>query len=208
LIRKWYVRGLATCIVILMTTLPSARAISSDTPSTEGPSQDKTLAFIKDTWEACATMHSGWQRMTAKDGSLWHVDRMAKVDVIVIPPSALRLITRHNERRRLSGIFEIQTLEELIQAFDLNALSPNVSPERAGQDATLYGIRLVCARAACVTEWVASLTIPGKPLHDLKTGKLANWPSPASMSLRMWTAPPKVTRGRRRGRYMFPSATR
>lgn len=171
--RKWHAQGLATCIIILMTTLPSAQATSIDTLSSDGPSQDETLTFIKDTWEACATMHSGWQRMTAKDGSLWHVDRTAKVDVVVMPPSALRLITRLNERRRLSGIFEIQTPEELIQEFDLNTLSPDVRPERAGEDATLYGIRLHCARAACVTEWVAPLTIPGKPLHDLKTGKLA-----------------------------------
>ncbi|MDH5740657.1 MAG: hypothetical protein OEY77_10075 [Nitrospira sp.] len=171
--RKWHAQGLATCLVLLMTTLPASRATSTDTPSPDGPSQDETLAFIKDTWEACATMHSGWERMTAKDGSLWHVDRMAKVDVVVMPPSTLRLVTRQNERRRLSGIFEIQTPEELIQEFDLNTLSPDVSPERAGEDATLYGIRLHCARAACVTEWVASLAIPGKPLHDLKTGKLA-----------------------------------
>lgn len=171
--RKWHVKGLATCIVILMTTLPSVRATSTDRSGLDGPSQDETLAFIKDTWQACATMHSGWQRMTAKDGSLWHVDRMARVEVVVMPPSALRLITRHNERRRLSGIFEIQTPEELIQEFDLNALSPDVQPERAGEDATLYGIRLHCAQAACVTEWVASLAIPGKSLHDLKTGKLA-----------------------------------
>ncbi len=170
--KKWHAQGLATCIVILMTALPSARATSTGTSGPDGPSQDETLAFIKDTWEACATMHSGWQRMTAKDGSLWHVDRMAKVDVVVMPPSALRLITRHNERRRLSGIFEIQTPEELIQEFDLKTLSPEVRQERAGADATLYGIRLHCARAACVTEWVASLAIPGKPLHDLKTGKL------------------------------------
>lgn len=171
--RKWHAQGLATCLVMLITTLPSARATPNDRPDTDGPSQEETVAFIKDTWEACATMHSGWQRMTAKDGALWHVDRMARVEVVVLPPSTLRLVTRQNERRRLSGLLEIQRPEEIIQEFDLDALSPTVSPERAGQDAALYGIRLHCARAACVTEWVAPLVLPGKPVHDLKTGKVA-----------------------------------
>lgn len=130
------------------------------------------MAFIKDTWEACATMRSGWERMVAKDGSIWDGDRMAKVDVVVTPPSSLRIITRLNERRKLSGIFEVQTPEERIQEFDLTTLSSDIGLERAGQNANLYGIRLRCARAACVTEWVASLALPGKSMHDLKTGKL------------------------------------
>ncbi len=164
---------LVTCLLVLMTSLPGAWATSNDIPGTEGPSLEETLAFIKDTWEACATMHSGLQRMIAKDGSLWHMDRMAKVDVVVMPPSALKIVTRLNELRKLSGIFSIQSPAERIQEFDLNALSPNVSPEREGENINLYGIRLRCARGACVTEWLASLAIPGKPMHELKTGKVA-----------------------------------
>lgn len=169
---KWQAGVLVTCVFILMTSLPSAWATSNDTPADDGPSLEETLAFIKDTWEACATMHSGLQRMIAKDGSLWHMDRMAKVDVVVMPPSALKIITRLNELRKLSGIFGIQSPVEKIQEFDLNALSPNVSPEREGENINLYGIRLRCARGACVTEWLASLVIPGKPMHELKTGKV------------------------------------
>ncbi|MBH0201711.1 MAG: hypothetical protein HP496_05280 [Nitrospira sp.] len=131
------------------------------------------MAFIKDTWEACATMHSGFQRMIAADGSLWHMDRMAKVDVAVMPPSAFKIVTRLNEHRKLSGVFGLQSPVERIQEFDLNALSPNVSSEQEGENINLYGIRLRCGRGACVTEWVASLAIPGKPMHELKTGKLA-----------------------------------
>lgn len=163
--------GLVTCILILMTSLPGAQATSNDTAGTDGPSLEETLAFIKDTWEACSTMHSGLQRMMAKDGSLWHVDRMAKVDVIVVPPSALKVVTRLNELRKLSGIFALQAPVERVQEFDLNALSPDVNSEREGEN--IFGIRLRCARGACMTEWLASLAIPGKSMHDLKTGKVA-----------------------------------
>jgi hypothetical protein len=168
---KWQAGVLLPCI--LMTSLSSAGATSNDTPGNDGPSLEETLAFIKDTWDACATMHSGLQRMIAKDGSLWHMDRMAKVDVVVKPPSALKIITRLNELRKLSGIFALQLPTETIQEFDLNALSPKVSAEREGENINLYGIRLRCARGACVTEWLAPLAIPGKPMHELKTGKVA-----------------------------------
>ena len=110
--------------------------------------------------------------MIARDGSLWHIDRTAKVDVVVLPPSSLRIVTRLNERRKLTGIFEIQAPEERIQEFDLSALSPTVSRQRDGEDTNLYEIGLRCARTACMTEWVASLAMPGKPVHDLRTGKL------------------------------------
>lgn len=166
--RKWQVGLLVTCILI--TSLPRAWATSNEIAGTDGPSLEETLAFIKGTWEACATMHSGLQRMTAKDGSLWHMERMAKVDVIVMPPSSLKIVTRLNERRKLSGIFALQSPTERIQEFDLNTLSPNVGPEREGEN--IYGIRLRCARGACVTEWLASLAISGKSMHELKTGKL------------------------------------
>lgn len=164
---------LVTCLLVLMTSLPSAWATSNDTPGTDGPSLEETLAFVKGTWETCATMHSGLQRMIAKDGSLWHMDRMAKVDVVVTSPSSLKIVTRLNELRKLSGIFAIQSPVERIQEFDLNALSPNVSAEREGDDINLYGIRLHCARGACATEWLAPLAIPGKSMHELKTGKVA-----------------------------------
>lgn len=163
---------LVICLLVLMTSLPYAWATSNDTLGNDGPSLEETLTFIKDTWEACATMHSGLQRMIAKDGSLWHMDRMAKVDVVVMPPSALKIVTRLNELRKLSGIFALQSPAEMIQEFDLNALSPNVSPEREGENINLFGIRLRCARGACVTEWLASLAIPGKSMHELKTGKV------------------------------------
>lgn len=173
LMRKWHAKGLAACICIFVTTLPTAQATSNDTSVVDGPSQEETLAFIKGTWDVCATMNSGWQRMITKDGSLWQVDRTAKVNVVVMPPSSLRIVTRLNERRKLSGIFEIQAPEERIQEFDLSALTPHVSRQRDGEDTNLYEIGLRCAHAACMTEWVASLAIPGKPLHDLRTGKLA-----------------------------------
>ena len=170
---KFQVGRLVTYIFVLMTSLPSAWAISNDAPGTDGPSLEETVVFIKDTWEACGTMRSGLQRMIAKDGSLWHMDRMAKVDVVVMPPSALKIVTRLNEHRKLSGIFGLQSPVERIQEFDLNALSPNVSSEQEGESLNLYGVRLRCARGACVTEWLASLAISGKPVHELKTGKLA-----------------------------------
>ncbi len=170
---KWHAGRLFTCLLILMTSLPTAWATSNDTSDSGEPSLEETLTFIKDKWEACATMHSGLQRMIAKDGSLWHMDRMAKVDVVVIPPSAIRIVTRLNELRKLSGIFALQSPTERIQEFDLSALSPSVSAEREGENINLYGIRLRCARGACVTEWLASLAIPDKPMHELKTGKAA-----------------------------------
>lgn len=161
---------LVTYLLVFIANLPSAWATSSDTPGNDGPLLEETLAFIKDTWETCATMHSGLQPMIASDGSLWQVERTAKVDVTVMPPSALKIITRLNERRKLSGIFALQSPAERIQELDLSALSPNVNPEREGEN--IYGIRLRCARGACVTEWLASLAIPGKPMHELKTGKV------------------------------------
>lgn len=170
--RMWHARLLASCIAISMTVLPVSQATSNDTSGVERPSQEETLAFIKGTWDVCATMHSGWQRMIAKDGSLWEVSRTAKVNVVIMPPSSLRIVTRFNERRKLSGIFEIQAPEERIHEFDVGALSPHVSRQREGEDTNLYELGLRCAHAACVTEWVASLAIPGKPIHDLKTGKL------------------------------------
>jgi hypothetical protein len=169
---KWQAGRLVTCLIILMTSLTSAWATSNDSQTDDRLSLEETLEFIKDTWEACATMQSGLQRMIAKDGSLWHMDRMAKVDVTVMPPSALKIVTRLNERRKLSGIFAIQTPVERIQEFDLNALSLNVSQEQEGENNNLYGIRLRCARGACANEWLASLAIPGKPMHELKTGKV------------------------------------
>ena len=39
---KWHVKGLATCIVILMMTLPSVRATSNDRSGPDGPSQYET----------------------------------------------------------------------------------------------------------------------------------------------------------------------
>lgn len=168
---KWHGGGLVMCLLILMTSLSSAWATSNDTPGNDGPSLEETVAFIKDTWDACATMHSGLQLMVAKDGSRWHMDRMAKVDVIIMSPSSLKIVTRLNERRKLSGIFALQSPSEIIQEFDLSALSPSVSPEREGEN--IFGVRLRCARGACVTEWLASLAIPGKPMHELKTGKVA-----------------------------------
>ena len=170
---KWQAGRLVTCLIILMTSLPSAwAATSDDAAGNNGPSLEETVAFIKDTWEACATMHSGLQPMIAKDGSLWHMDRIAKVDVVVMPPSALKIVIRLNELKKLRGIFALQSPAERIQEFDLNALSPDVSPEREGENINLYGIRLRCARGACVTEWLASLAILGKPMHELKTGKV------------------------------------
>lgn len=170
---KWQAGRLVTCLIILMTSLPSAwAATSDDAAGNDGPSLEETVAFIKDTWEACATMHSGLQPMIAKDGSLWHMDRIAKVDVVVMPPSALKIVIRLNELKKLRGIFALQSPAERIQEFDLNALSPDVSPERQGENINLYGIRLRCARGACVTEWLASLAILGKPMHELKTGKV------------------------------------
>ncbi|MBK9305764.1 MAG: hypothetical protein IPM58_01415 [Nitrospira sp.] len=170
---KWNATRLAACIGLLVTTLPTTRAISNDASGVEGPSQEETLAFIKGTWDVCATMRSGWQRMIATDGSLWQVDRTAKVNVAVMAPSSLRIVTRLNERKKLSGIFEIQAPEERIQEFDVSALSPNISRQRDGEDTNLYEIGLRCAHTACITEWVAPLAIPGKPLQDLRTGKLA-----------------------------------
>lgn len=170
---EFQVGRLATYIFVLMASLPSVWAISNDAPGTDGPTLEETVVFIKDTWEACGTMRSGLQRMIAKDGSLWHMDRMAKVDVVVMPPSALKIVTRLNEHRKLSGIFGLQSPIERIQEFDLNALSPNVSSEQEGENIDLYGVRLRCARGGCVTEWLASLAISGKPMHELKTGKLA-----------------------------------
>jgi len=170
---KWQAQGLVgflLILVILAMSVPSAWATSNDTPGFGGPSLEETLAFIKDTWEACATMQSGLQRVIAKDGSLWQLDRMAKVDAVVMPPSTLRIITRLNERRKLSGVFEIQSPAETIQEFDMSTLSPHVSPERDGEN--IFGIRLRCARGACVTEWFSSLAIPGKSMHELKTGKV------------------------------------
>jgi hypothetical protein len=169
---KWQAGRLVTCLLIFLTSPPSAWATSNDIPGTDGASLEDTLAFIKDTWDACATMHSGLQPMIAKDGSLWHMDRIAKVDVVVMPPSALKIVIRLNELKKLRGIFALQSSTERIQEFDLNALSPNVIPEREGEDINLYGIRLRCARGACVTEWLASLAILGKPMHELKSGKV------------------------------------
>ncbi|MGE0645762.1 MAG: hypothetical protein AB7P24_19050 [Nitrospira sp.] len=170
--RTWHRMKLGACILTAMAILPTTQAISNSTPAPDGPSQEETLTFITDTWGACATMRSGWQRMIAKDGSVWEGERMAKVDAVALPPSSLRIITRLNERRKLTGLFEIQAPEEKIQEFDLTALSSDVGVERDGQESNLFGIRLRCARAACVTEWVASLAMPGKSMHDLKTGKL------------------------------------
>ena len=166
---KWQVGRLVMCF--LMTSLSSAWATSNDTSGNDGPSLEETVTFIKDTWDACATMHSDLQLMVAKDGSRWHMDRMAKVDVTIMSPSFLKIVTRLNERRKLSGIFSLQSPAEIIQEFDLSALSPSVSPDREGEN--IFGVRLRCARGACVTEWLASLAIPGKPMHELKTGKVA-----------------------------------
>lgn len=140
--------SLVICILIFMVSLPVARATSNDTLSNDGPSLEETLAFIKDTWEACSTMHSGLQRMMAKDGSLWHMDRMAKVEVVILPPSALKVVTRLNELRKLSGIFALQSPTERIQEFDLNALSPNVNPGARGRE-YFWSSVTVCPRRLC-----------------------------------------------------------
>ena len=169
---KWTIWAVAGVLLIALVGLPNAWAGSNDASGTDGPSLEETLSFIKDTWEACATMHSGLQRMTPKDGTPWQMDRMAKVDVTVLPPSTLQLVTRLNERLRFTGAFDLQAPVEKIQEFDLKTLSPTVSPEREGESGNLYLVRLRCTRAACVTEWVATLAVPGKPMHDLKTGKL------------------------------------
>jgi hypothetical protein len=163
--------GVVGC-VLLLTGLPAVWAGSKESAEAEGPSMEETLAFIKDTWDACATMRSGLQRMVPKDGAPWQMDRTAKVDVVIRPPSGLQLTTRLNERMRLSGALDLQAPVEKVQEFDLRAMSPDVSSEREGEGTNLYGIRLRCTRAACVTEWVATLSIPGRPMHELKTGRL------------------------------------
>lgn len=164
----WGVVGL----FLLLNGLSAVWAGSNETSEPGGPSLEETMAFIKGTWEACATMRSGSQRMVPKDGASWQMDRTAKVDVVVRPPSGLQLITRLNERMRVGGALDLQAPVEKVQEFDLSAMSPNVIPEREGEGTNLYGIRLRCTRAACVTEWVATLSMPGKPMHDLKTGRL------------------------------------
>ena len=169
---KWRVGWGGVGLFLLLIGLPAVWAGPNENSDPEGPSLEETLAFIKDTWEACATMRSGLQRMAPKDGAPWQMDRTAKVEVAVRPPSGLQLMTRLNERMRLSGALDLQAPVEKIQEFDLNAMSPNVSPEREGEGTNLYGIRLRCTRAACVTEWVATLSMPGKPMQDLKTGRV------------------------------------
>ncbi|MBX3326963.1 MAG: hypothetical protein U0236_12650 [Nitrospira sp.] len=169
---KWRMKWGVVGFFLLLTGLPVVWAGSSESVDPEGPSLEETMAFIKDTWEACATMRSGLQRMAPKDGAPWQMDRTAKVDVVVRPPSGLQLTTRLNERMRFGGALDLQAPVEKIQEFNLNAMSPNVSSEREGEGTNLYGIRLRCTRAACVTEWVATLSMPGKPIHDLKTGRL------------------------------------
>jgi hypothetical protein len=168
----WHVGAVVACLLILLTGPSDVGAGPNESSDAEGPSLEETLAFIKDTWEACATMRSGLQQMVPKDGAPWQMDRMAKVDVVVRPPSGLQLITRLNERMRLNGALDLQAPVEKVQEFDLNAMSPSVSPEREGEGTNLYGIRLRCTRAACVTEWVATLSMPGKSMHDLKMGRL------------------------------------
>ncbi|MBS0153620.1 MAG: hypothetical protein JSS38_03440 [Nitrospira sp.] len=169
---KWRMKWGVVGFFLLLTGLPVVWAGSNESVDPEGPSLEETMAFIKDTWEACATMRSGLQRMAPKDGAPWQMDRTAKVDVEIRPPSSLQLITRLNERMRFGGALDLQSPVEKIQEFDLNAMSPNVSSEREGEGTNLYGIRLRCTRAACVTEWVATLSMPGKPVHDLKIGRL------------------------------------
>ena len=169
---KWRMKWGVVGFFLLLTGLPVVWAGSNESVDPEGPSLEETMAFIKDTWEACATMRSGLQRMAPKDGAPWQMDRTAKVDVEIRPPSSLQLITRLNERMRFGGALDLQSPVEKIQEFDLNAMSPNVSSEREGEGTNLYGIRLRCTRAACVTEWVATLSMPGKPMHDLKIGRL------------------------------------
>lgn len=169
---KWRMKWGVVGFFLLLTGLPVVWAGSNESVDPEGPSLEETMAFIKDTWEACATMRSGLQRMAPKDGAPWQMDRTAKVDVVVRPPSGLQFTTRLNERMRFGGALDLQAPVEKIQEFNLNAMSPNVSSEREGEGTNLYGIRLRCTRAACVTEWVATLSMPGKPMHDLKIGRL------------------------------------
>ncbi|MHC9062724.1 hypothetical protein ACYX34_08550 [Nitrospira sp. CMX1] len=168
---KWRMKWGVVGFFLLLTGLPVVWAGSNESVDPEGPSLEETMAFIKDTWEACATMRSGLQRMAPKDGAPWQMDRTAKVDVVVRPPSGLQFTTRLNERMRFGGALDLQAPVEKIQEFNLNAMSPNVSSEREGEGTNLYGIRLRCTRAACVTEWVATLSMSGKPIHDLKTGR-------------------------------------
>ncbi len=170
---RWQVGWVVVGCFLLLIGLSTVWAGSSEgSGPEEGPSLEETMAFIKGTWEACATMRSGLQRMAPKDGAPWQMDRTAKVDVVVRPPSGLQLITRLNERMRVGGALDLQAPVEKVQEFDLSAMSPTVNPEREGEGTNLYGIRLRCTRAACVTEWVATLSMPGKPMQDLKTGRL------------------------------------
>ncbi|MBS0149485.1 MAG: hypothetical protein JSR31_00990 [Nitrospira sp.] len=169
---KWQVGWAVIGCFFFLIGLSTVWAGSSEGPDPEGPSLEETMVFIKGTWEACATMRSGLQRMAPKDGAPWQMDRTAKVDVVIRPPSGLQLTTRLNERMRLSGALDLQAPVEKVQEFDLSAMSPNVSPEREGEGTNLYGVRLRCTRAACITEWVTTLSLPGKPMHDLKTGRL------------------------------------
>lgn len=169
---QWRVGWGGVGLFLLLTGLPPVWAGSNESADPEGPSLEATLAFVKDTWDACATMRSGLQRMAPKDGTPWQMDRTAKVEVVVRPPFGLQLITRLNERMRFGGAVDLQAPVEKIQEFDLSAMSPTVSPEREGEGTNLYGVRLRCTRAACVSEWVAALSMPGKPMHDLKTGRV------------------------------------
>ena len=169
---KWQVGWAVVGCLLLLIGLPVVWAGPDENSDAGGPSLEETLVFIKDAWDACATMRSGLQRMAPKDGAPWQMDRTAKVDVVVRPPSSLQFITRLNERMRLSGALDLQAPVEKVQEFDLRAMSPDVSLEREGEGTNLYGIRLRCTRAACVTEWVATLSMPGKPMHDLKTGRV------------------------------------
>lgn len=169
---KWQVGLAVVGFFLLLIGLPIVWAGSGEGSDPEGPSLEETMAFIKDTWEACATMRSGLQRMAPKDGAPWQMDRTAKVDVVLRPPFGLQLTTRLNERMRLSGALDLQAPVEKVHEFNLSAMSPNVSLEREGDGTNLYGIRLRCTRAACITEWVATLSLPGKSIHDLKTGRL------------------------------------
>jgi hypothetical protein len=130
---------------------------------------------------------------------------MAKVDVAVTPPSSLKIITRLNERRKLSGIFEVQTPEERIQEFDLTALSSNISLE--GTVKMLPSMEYGCTvrvQPVSPNGWHLSRG-QGSPCT---TSKPENSLSRALMTSSMSTMLPKTTRVRTRGTLIFPSVTK
>lgn len=155
---------------------PVSWAYSGDQPTSDGPSLEETVAFIRDSMVGCGKF-SGKKVETWRgaDGSPFQMTIIIETKVIgVSSPNATKVEVQSRSREKLvRGDFSSAVASSVISAdvLPLESLSPDVSVEKS--QFNLHSILLKCTQGACIQKIKTNLeddhrvTQSFKPLEEL-----------------------------------------